>query len=294
MNISSGDDPEPITAQCMYNYLKIYNWIWLCLRITFSYFGVCWIAVLVAIALGIDDEAVRGGFSIWSSIKIFLGYSFISIPVSVFILSLLTRFLKNVKQRKISFLILSVFWHFLAINSLSGSANFADDKGIYNVYLFNGIMLLAIAGSHIFWLLATKSAFENDPPPDQILFKTGVVKFFIVYYLSILIASLFSIYNLSSVFDGFILDEMLMSFVGNLTVVILGCWFLLILIKRLKFRFLLLILIPVVYLSYDFFINTERKFYIPLNDFTKFRVLVVHYNPLWLEEDERGHFEPKF
>lgn len=275
----------------MNSYIKIYYWFWLSLRIVFTYFIICWSAVLIAILLDFNTHLTGGSLSIWGSAKIFLSYLFYPIPVTVLILFLLNKIIKKETRKKIWFVVASAVWHFLAISSLGGATNFLEDhKGAHNIYLFNIIMGSLIIVTHIFWVRKEKWSFAEIELSDRKKeYQIGVVRLFFVYYTSIAISSLFSLNNLNNCFKGFILDEMVMTFNGTLTIIILCYGLILGLIHKLKFRMLFIILIPVIYLSYgQFLLHSGYKVF---SDFYKFRELLVHHNPIWLGKEERGHTE---
>lgn len=278
----------------MNNFLKIYYWIRLSLRINLSYFLICWVAVVVAISMGLDEQITGARLpgselSLWASINVFLAIVLYPIPVSVFILFLLDKTVRNVKRKKAFFLVINVIWNLLVVKDLSGSVNVLDDhKGVHNIYLFNFIMAILIVIAHVFWSITKRDSFTSDPLSDQgKYFKKDAVVFFAVYYFGIVISFVFCLFFGRICFDGFIFDEMLMTFNSTLTMLIFLYGLFLFLIKQLRFKCLIIIMIPVVYLSYNFFLlhSGNHRF----TDYHKFRQLLVHYNPLWLSNEERGH-----
>lgn len=270
----------------------IYRWILLSLRISVTTFLVFLVSVLLGIGMGFDDPLPAGNLSLWGTIEVFLSIVLYPVPLSVLFIFLMSRLGGSTRRKKIFFSIMNILWYVLVVSSFGNreTIELNDGKGLHNYGKFVTIMFFVNVLLNIFLVYRDRRSFDlHDKEIDtqRKNFQRGVVDLFIVYYACVVVAALISLFSLNSCFDGFILDEMLMTFNGTVAVVVLAYGSFLFLVERMRLRFLIVALVPVILLGYNFFVSHPG--YRPFTDFHKFRSLVVHYNPLWLGEQERGH-----
>ena len=276
-------------------YSNYYYFILLNLKITFSYFIICWGSVILAIALDLDDGITRKMMLI-ESLEVFLSYILYPIFYGCILILLINKFIKRSKNRKRIFILLSSLFHFLIIRSFAfvKGLEINDRIGNHHLSLFIFIMFFLIIISHVIWVFLDNRSFDNDylDKDDTPNDKKYVVKFFIIYYVSLIISLIIGFVSIGDIFDGFIIDPMWMSFNGFLSLIILGFGLFLFIIRQMKLRWLMIVLIPVFLLSYDFYINHPG--YDANSKFRRFNELVIHYNPIWLKKENHGHTERNY
>jgi hypothetical protein len=102
----------------------------------------------------------------------------------------------------------------------------------------------------------------------------GIVKGAVTYYLAVLFVIILSSFQTVNYFDGIFFGEMIVSFVATLVPGILIYGAFLFLVRRTRFRYWFIMLIPAVVLSFNYFVAEKKN--IQFTSLDKFRHVALH------------------
>ena len=275
---------------------RLYEGVILSLKISVTYFSLTFISGIIGFLFGIDKSSARGELTILGLFSAFFSYILYSITISVLLLFLIQKVFgkTQVRAKRIWFIVFNSIWNILLIVSFANdnTLEFHDYKGHSNYNTFLLIMMPIIIISNVFWTIKseffTSWATENNHNASK--YAKNILILLLLYYVSTILSGIFYFISFHRFrFDGFIFDDMIMSINGLIAVILVTSGLFLFLIKRFKFKYFFIIAIPIIYVSYNYYF-TRPGFYNSCNtEFHKFREIVIHYNPIWVREDNRGH-----
>ena len=239
-----------------------------------------------------DEYYNYNNISGWDILFITTGYTVYISTLSLLIQVIGFKILRSRNARKFIFIVATILLHLLILYNFSQANQweYLDKKGQSSEFLFVIISFCLMVANVVFWTVKNKEYFRTESynRPDGLPFLRAVRLFYLLLSISIagFLLSSFNLDVYQLLKDGLLIEDRMIYWIGIATLlslpVFIGVkaglpW------KTLQTAYTVMLIIAAIF----FHINFSNK--VRSLPHTTYREILIYYNPVWLDDDSRGH-----